>query len=114
MARPIIKNNLSQGDNASIGINILSKLLISRVKLKKGGGKNKFQVLAREANKQLQDIVQEDKMERYAGIALQFSGRAYGAKKADSFKIIKGCMPRNSLDANISYSKITQETRNGS
>jgi ribosomal protein S3 len=50
---------------------------------------------------------------RYRGIALQFSGRAYGAKKAMSFKISQGRIPTNTLKAKIGYSQLTQQTRNG-
>lgn len=50
---------------------------------------------------------------RYLGIGVAFGGRAYGAKKASTFKMLFGSVPFNTLSANIDYSGIMEKTRNG-
>jgi hypothetical protein len=50
---------------------------------------------------------------RYLGIGVAFGGRAYGAKKASTFKMLFGSVPSNTLSANIDYSGTTEKTRNG-
>ena len=50
---------------------------------------------------------------RYLGIGVAFGGRAYGAKKASTFKVLFGSVPFNTLSVNIDYPNIMEKTRNG-
>jgi hypothetical protein len=47
------------------------------------------------------------------GVAFRFAGRAYGAKKAASFKTLVGSIPFNTVCVNMDYAQVTQKTRNG-
>jgi ribosomal protein S3 len=47
------------------------------------------------------------------GVAFRFAGRAYGAKKAASFKMLVGSIPFNAVGTTMDYAQVTQKTRNG-
>nr|BBH42918.1 30S ribosomal protein S3 [Marophrys sp. SRT127] len=53
------------------------------------------------------------KKNNHRGVAFRFAGRAYGAKKAASFKMLVGSTPFNTLRTNMDYAQVTQKTRNG-
>ena len=50
---------------------------------------------------------------RYLGIGVAFGGRAYGAKKASTFKTLLGPAPSNTPSANTDHPGTTEKTRNG-
>jgi ribosomal protein S3 len=58
-------------------------------------------------------MARKNKLENKGGIAFSFSGRAYGSKKAASFKILLGSIPTNTLKAEIDYANMMQKTKNG-
>ena len=64
------------------------------------GGKNKYQQLKNVMAKLLLKVTLQldTKNTRYLGAGLAFSGRAYGAKRAGSFKLLTGAVPFNRFD----------------
>lgn len=107
----IIKHQSSKAHNASLLVQNLSRFVISFLKRNKAS-RNKFQQLKNIVYKLLQSLY-ERSGRRYLGIGIAFSGRAYGAKKAASFKMLFGSVPFNTLAANIDYANITEKTGNG-
>ena len=127
----IIKHQHSKAHNASLLVQNLSRFVIAFLK-KNRGSKNKFQQLKNIVYKLLSSLYEQPgpvssgppegsspyipgsrKKKRYSGIGVAFGGRAYGAKKASTFKMLFGSVPFNTLSANIDYSNITEKTRNG-
>ena len=111
----VVKHYHSKGYNAELLVRNLSKFVIAF--LKKNRGRNKLQQLKNIACKILSSLMRPGvgsiSANPYAGVAFRFSGRAYGAKKASSFKVLSGAVPFNTLGADIDYSQIMQKTRNG-
>lgn len=110
----VIKHQHSKTHNASLTVQNLSRFAIAFLKKNKAG-KNKFQQLKNTVYKLLRLVYEQPKIpyRRYLGAAAAFSGRAYGAKKASSFKMLFGSVPFNTFSANIDYAHITEKTRNG-
>jgi len=107
----VIKHEHSRTENASLLIQNISRFIIAFIKKRKGS-KNKFNQLKNVTYRILQTI-KKHKLKDNQGIGFTFSGRAYGAKKAASFKIFLGSVPFNTLKAEIDYANMMQKTKNG-
>jgi hypothetical protein len=107
----IVRHRHSRTENASLLIQNISRFIIAFIK-KKRGSKNKFNQLKNVTYRILQTI-KKHKLSDNDGIGFTYSGRAYGAKKAASFKIFLGSVPFSTLTAEIDYSSMMQKTKNG-
>jgi hypothetical protein len=117
--RIIEKNHRSKANTASLLVQNLSLFVIAFLKKNKGS-KNKAQALKNTAQKVLDSLFLHHARRSHKrgnrnllGAGFAFSGRAYGAKKAASFCLLRGSAPLNTLEANIDFSSIMQKTRNG-
>jgi hypothetical protein len=107
----VIKQHHSRTHSASLLIQNISRFIIAFIKKRKGS-KNKFNQLKNVTYRILQTI-KKHKLSENQGIGFTFSGRAYGAKKAASFKIFLGSVPFSTLKAEIDYDSMMQKTKNG-
>lgn len=107
----VIKQHHSRTQSASLLIQNISRFIIAFIKKRKGS-KNKFNQLKNVTYRILQTI-KKHKLSENQGIGFTFSGRAYGAKKAASFKIFLGSVPFSTLKAEIDYDSMMQKTKNG-
>lgn len=106
-----VKHHHSKIFNSSVMVENISRFVIAFSK-KRRGGKNKFTQLRNTAHRLLKTI-RKSKMKINEGIGFGFSGRAYGAKKAASFKVFVGSVPLTTLNVPVDYTSIAQQTKNG-
>lgn len=107
----VIRQHHSRTHSASLLIQNVSRFIIAFIKKRKGS-KNKFNQLKNVTYRILQTI-KKHKLSENQGVGFTFSGRAYGAKKAASFKIFLGSVPFSTLKAEIDYDSMMQKTKNG-
>ena len=124
----ILLHKTSRTYDASSFILYLSRFLITALKKNRGGGKNKSSKLKSLAHRKLNDVYNSYMMlkmqnrweeppkrpdKKLIGIALRFSGRVYGAKKAGSFKILFGSVPFGTISSDLDFAQVMLKTRNG-
>jgi ribosomal protein S3 len=113
-----IKHHYSRAQSASLLVQNISRFILAYIK-KRRGGKNKLNQLKNVTYRILQTISKSKMKDSLSaprdggGIGFAFSGRVYGAKKANNLKLFLGSVPFSTLDAEIDYSNMMQKTKNG-